>query len=68
MCVHVHVCVCVLVHVCLLVLVVVLPPVCPMLPSLPRLSGYGSINIGLPPASPSSEEVGGVSATCSDCA
>ena len=28
---------------------------------LSRLSGYGSINIGLPPASPSNEEVEGVS-------
>ena len=29
--------------------------------TLSRLSGYGSINIGLPPASPSHEEVEGVS-------
>lgn len=34
---------------------------------LSRLSGYGSINIGLPPASPSNQEVDGVSEVFSEC-
>ena len=52
-CVHLCVCVCVCACVC--------GTSTTVFTILSRLSGYGSINIGLPPASPSNEEVEGVS-------
>ena len=57
--VYAHVSVCVCVRTSIIVRLLLNPA---------RLSGYGFINIGLPPASPSNQEVDEVSKMFSECA